>query len=148
VGQRETPEQIHQWNDYLARSEGKAAAKRRVAAGRVIMFPYPTAGIGRKSSAKQFSPLAQRVLAGRLLGLSISPFTNRLQRLIGLLRLVVVLWKVSTRSGNRVRMLDRDGRLILAQAIERSQAVLPLRVVLGFLRLRLLISELADRRWH
>jgi len=60
---------------------------------------------------------------------------QRLQRLIALLRLVVILWKVSARSRSSVRILDRDGRLILVQAIERSRAVLPLRVVLRFLRL-------------
>ena len=48
---------------------------------------------------------------------------QRLQRLIALLRLVVVLWKVSASSRNSVRILDRDGRLALVQAIERSQAV-------------------------
>jgi len=60
---------------------------------------------------------------------------QRLQRLIALLRLVVVLWKVSASSRNSVRILDRDGRLALVQAIERSQAVLPLRIGLRFLRL-------------
>jgi putative transposase len=60
---------------------------------------------------------------------------QRLQRLITLLRLVIVLWKVSASSLNRIRILDPNRRLILVRAIEQSQAVLPLRVVLGFLRL-------------
>jgi putative transposase len=58
---------------------------------------------------------------------------QRLQRLITLLRLVVVLWKVSASSLNLARILDQDGKLKLVQAIEQSQSVLPLRVVLRFL---------------
>jgi hypothetical protein len=60
---------------------------------------------------------------------------SRVERLIALLRVVVVLWKISGFSLASSRIPDRTTKLRLLQAIERTHAFLPLRVVLSLLRL-------------
>lgn len=55
---------------------------------------------------------------------------RRLDRLLALLRLMVVLWKVSGFSLSGLRFPDPASRLRLLQAIDRAHAVLPLRAVL------------------
>src|SRR3974390_2007245 len=55
---------------------------------------------------------------------------RRVDRLQGLLRLMVVLWKVSGFSLSALRFPDQASRLRLLQAIDRVHAVLPLRAVL------------------
>ena len=50
---------------------------------------------------------------------------QRLRRLIALLRLVVILWKLSASSLNLVRLLNQDGKRKLVQAIEQALSVLP-----------------------
>jgi transposase InsO family protein len=57
------------------------------------------------------------------------------QRLLALLRLMVVLWKVSGFSLSGLRFPDQASRLRLLQAIDRAQAVLPLRAVLRIIGL-------------
>jgi hypothetical protein len=60
---------------------------------------------------------------------------SRVERLIALLRVVVVLWKISGFSLASSRIPDRATKLRLLQAIDRTHAFLPLRVVLNVLRL-------------
>ncbi len=58
---------------------------------------------------------------------------RRADRLLALLRVVVVLWKISGCSVSR--NLDSAGRLRLLAAIDRAHAVMPLRVVLRLIGL-------------
>ena len=60
---------------------------------------------------------------------------RRLERLIALLRLVILLWKFSGFSLTNLRIPDRARKLRLLRAIDRSHSVLPLRAVLRVLRL-------------
>ena len=60
---------------------------------------------------------------------------RRLERLVALLRLMVVLVKVSGFSLAHVRLPDGGRRVALLRAIDRSRSVLPLRIALGLLRL-------------
>ena len=60
---------------------------------------------------------------------------KRLDRLIALLRLVILLWKFSGFSLTNLRIPDRARKLRLLRAIDRSRSVLPLRSVLRVLRL-------------
>ena len=60
---------------------------------------------------------------------------RRVERLVDLLRLVVVLLKVSGFSPANARIPDGTRKRALLQSIERSRSVLPLRVVLGVLKL-------------
>jgi putative transposase len=60
---------------------------------------------------------------------------SRVERLIALLRVIVVLWKISGFSLIGARIPDRAAKLKLLQAIDRTHALLPLRVVLSVLRL-------------
>ena len=60
---------------------------------------------------------------------------KRVERLVALLRLLVVLLKVSGFSLSRVRIPEGTAKQTLLRAIERSCSVLPLRVVLSVLRL-------------
>ncbi|MCC7420297.1 MAG: DDE-type integrase/transposase/recombinase [Planctomycetaceae bacterium] len=60
---------------------------------------------------------------------------RRLERLIALLRLVILLWKFSGFSLASLRIPDRARKLTLLRAIDRSHVVLPLRAVLRVLRL-------------
>ncbi|MCC7418712.1 MAG: hypothetical protein IT428_00385, partial [Planctomycetaceae bacterium] len=60
---------------------------------------------------------------------------RRLERLIALLRLVILLWKFSGFSLINLRIPDRERKLRLLRAIDRSHSVLPLRAVLRVLRL-------------
>ena len=57
------------------------------------------------------------------------------ERLAALLRLVVVLSKMSGFSLAHARLPDGATKISLLRAIERSRSALPLRVVLGVLRL-------------
>ena len=56
-------------------------------------------------------------------------------RFLALLRIIFVLWKLSGLSLSRMRMPDPASTLRLLQAIDRSHAVLPLRVVLRIIGL-------------
>ncbi len=69
--------------------------------------------------------LQQEVLAVR----------KRVERLVALLRLVVVLTRVSGFSLACARLPDRATKLSLLRAIDRSRFILPLRVALRVLRL-------------
>lgn len=60
---------------------------------------------------------------------------KRIERLVGLLRLMVVLLKVTGISLNYTRLADGNSKALLLGAIERSRLVLPLRAVLRVLRL-------------
>ena len=60
---------------------------------------------------------------------------RRVARLIALLRLLVILLRLSGFSLASTRIPDGAGKLTLLRAIERSRTVLPLRVVLRVLRL-------------
>ena len=60
---------------------------------------------------------------------------RRLERLIALLRLVILLWKFSGFSLTNLRIPDRAKKLRLLRAIDRSHSALPLRSVLRVLRL-------------
>ena len=60
---------------------------------------------------------------------------RRVARLIALLRLLVVLLRLSGFSLAGTRIPHGAGKLMLMRAIERSRTVLPLRVVLRILRL-------------
>ncbi len=60
---------------------------------------------------------------------------QRVERLVALLRLVVVLLKVSGFSLACVRLPDGATKILLLRAIERSCSALPLRTVLRVLRL-------------
>ncbi|MCC7420300.1 MAG: transposase [Planctomycetaceae bacterium] len=60
---------------------------------------------------------------------------RRLERLIALLRLVILLWKFSGFSLTNLRIPDRARKLRLLRAIDRSHSALPLRSVLRVLRL-------------
>ena len=60
---------------------------------------------------------------------------QRVQRLVAILRLVVVLMKVSGFSLALTRIPDGVKKVSLLRAIDRSRSVLPLRVVLRILRL-------------
>ncbi len=60
---------------------------------------------------------------------------KRVERLAGILRLVVVLLKVSGFSLARARIPDGARKVSLLRVIDRSRSVLPLRVVLRVLRL-------------
>jgi transposase InsO family protein len=60
---------------------------------------------------------------------------RRIERLIALLRIFVVLLKVSGFSLASTRISDGPGKLALLRAIERSRCILPLRIVLRILRL-------------
>ena len=59
----------------------------------------------------------------------------RVKRLVALLRLLVVLLKVSGFSLARARLLDGATKISLLRAIERTRSALPLRKVLCVLRL-------------
>ncbi len=59
----------------------------------------------------------------------------RVERLVALLRLVVVLLKVSGFSRACARLPDGATKISLLRAIERSRSALPLRTVLRVLRL-------------
>ena len=58
-----------------------------------------------------------------------------LERLIALLRLVILLWKFSGFSLTNLRIPDRARKLRLLRAIDRSHSALPLRSILRVLRL-------------
>ncbi len=60
---------------------------------------------------------------------------QRVERLVALLRLVVVLLKVSGFSLGCARLPDGVRKISLLRAIERSRSALPLRTVLRVLRL-------------
>ena len=60
---------------------------------------------------------------------------QRVQRLVAMLRLLVVLMKVSGFSLARTRIADGPRKVSLLRAIDRSRSVLPLRIVLRVLRL-------------
>ncbi len=60
---------------------------------------------------------------------------KRVERLVAILRLVVVLLKVSGFSLARARIPDGARKVSLLRVIDRSRSVLPLRVVLRVLRL-------------
>jgi hypothetical protein len=60
---------------------------------------------------------------------------RRLDRLVAVLRLMVVLWKVSGFPLSGLRFPDQASRLRLLQAIDRAHAVLPLRAVLRLIGL-------------
>jgi hypothetical protein len=60
---------------------------------------------------------------------------RRIERLVTLLRLLVVLLKVSGFSLAHNRIADGTRKQALLQGIERSRKVLPLRVVLSVLKL-------------
>jgi hypothetical protein len=60
---------------------------------------------------------------------------QRVERLVALLRLVLVLLKVSGFSLARARIPEGASKLALLRVIERSRSVLPLRVSLRVLRL-------------
>ena len=60
---------------------------------------------------------------------------RRLERLVALLRLMVVLVKVSGFSLAHVRLPDGGRRVALLRAIDRSRSVVPLRIALRLLRL-------------
>jgi hypothetical protein len=66
---------------------------------------------------------------------------RRVDRLLALLRLMVVLWKASGFSQSGLRFPDPTGRLRLLRAIDRARAVLPLRAVLR-------IVGLSPSRYH
>jgi transposase InsO family protein len=66
---------------------------------------------------------------------------RRLDRLLALLRLMVVLWKVCEFSLSGLRFPDQDSRLQLLAANDRARSVLPLRVVLR-------IIGLSPSRYH
>jgi transposase InsO family protein len=60
---------------------------------------------------------------------------RRVARLLALLRLMVVLWKVSGFSLSSLRLPDPASKLRLLQAIDRARAVLPFRDVLRIIAL-------------
>jgi putative transposase len=60
---------------------------------------------------------------------------KRIRRLLALLRLVMVLLKIAGFSLANARIPDQQEKHKLLRAIERSRSVLPLRIVLGVLRL-------------
>ena len=60
---------------------------------------------------------------------------RRVARLIAVLRVLVILLRLSGFSLARIRIPDGAGKFTLMRAIERSRTVLPLRVVLRILRL-------------
>lgn len=60
---------------------------------------------------------------------------KRIRRLVALLRLVMVLLKIAGFSLANARIPDQAEKHKLLRAIERSRSVLPLRIVLGVLRL-------------
>ncbi len=60
---------------------------------------------------------------------------NRVERLVALLRLLVVLTRVSDISLTRVRFSDGETKALLLRAIDRSRSALSLRVALRLLRL-------------
>ena len=60
---------------------------------------------------------------------------KRITRLVALLRLVMVLVKIAGSSLANARMLEQAEKHKLLRAIERARSVLPLRIVLGVLRL-------------
>ena len=60
---------------------------------------------------------------------------SRLDRLVALLRLLIVVLKVSRVSLSSIRIPEGTAKLMLLRAIDRSCSVLPLRVVLRVLRL-------------
>jgi putative transposase len=66
---------------------------------------------------------------------------RRRKQLFALIRILVLLWKLSGFSLTRLRIPDRARKLILIRAIDRSRSVLPLRVVLRIL-------GLSDSRYH
>ncbi len=61
---------------------------------------------------------------------------RRIAKLVSLLRLVVIVLKVSGVSFARVRLSEGTAKLQLLRAIERSRSHLPLRAVLRVIRLR------------
>ena len=60
---------------------------------------------------------------------------RRVARLIAMLRLLVILLRLSGFSLARTRIPDGAGKPTLMRAIERSRTILPLRVALRILRL-------------
>ena len=60
---------------------------------------------------------------------------QRNKKLVALLRLVIVLLKVSGFSLSRWRLPDGNQKALLLRAIERARAVLPFRTVLRFIRI-------------
>ena len=60
---------------------------------------------------------------------------RRVDRLVALLRLAVVLLKVSGFSLAKSRLPDGGRKITLLRAIELSRSMIPLRLVLRFLRL-------------
>ena len=60
---------------------------------------------------------------------------RRIDRLIALLRLLILLWKFSGFSLTTIRIPDRARKLRLLRAIDRSHSVLPLRAILRVLGL-------------
>ena len=66
---------------------------------------------------------------------------RRADRLMALLRLMVVLWKVSGFSLSGLRFSDQASRVRLLAAIDRAHAVLPLRAILS-------IIGLSQSRYH
>jgi len=60
---------------------------------------------------------------------------SRVERLIALLRVIVVLWKISGFSLTSARIPDRATKLRLLHAIDRTHAFLSLRVILSVIRL-------------
>ncbi|MCC7418888.1 MAG: transposase [Planctomycetaceae bacterium] len=85
----------------------------------------PREGVSVDEVGLDVVKLQQEVLALR----------RRLERLIALLRIVILLWKFSGFSLTSLRIPDRARKLTLLRAIDRSHSVLPLRVLLRVLRL-------------
>ena len=66
---------------------------------------------------------------------------RRITRLIAVLRVLIVVLRISGFSFNRARVPDGRDKSLLLQAINRSRAVLPLRTALR-------VIELSHSRYH
>jgi len=119
----------------LVRSTGNIEHATRRGVPRSTARGWPSARRARLVTLDVADP-DQRRLQHEVLALR-----RRLDRLLALLRLMVVLWKVSGFSLSGLRFPDPASRLRLLQAIDRAHAVLSLRAVLR-------IIGLSPSRYH